>query len=171
MKAQSGRFYYHFQYPDHKCCVKILLYLEEEVASLRAHMNCIQKQAIVKPPQQIITLSPGYGASGCNSNKTVNGVRMIDCTSGRILRSDIDRNWYIAASSCGSPDGLDLKYSLVMYGYRGECPEGSSLYTSAANSPHVTHHFCLPSFIPLFCIYMLIVPMFLRQQGTILEHR
>ena len=124
-------------YPEHKCCVKIILYLEEQVASLRARMNCLQKQSIVDPTSpQVITLTPSVDASGCTSNRTdENGHRLIECNSGRILRSDIDRSWYIGASSCGSPSGLDLHYSIILYGYKGECPESKKRNSSNRVAP------------------------------------
>merc|ERR1712004_848121 len=59
-------------------------------------------------------------------NQTEHGESVIECTSGRTLRSDVDRKWYIAASSCGSPTGLDLKYSIVIYGWKGECSQNQN---------------------------------------------
>ena len=134
LRASGGRFYYRFIYPEDRCCTKILLYLEEQVLGLRARMNCLQKQSLVDPSsRQVITLSPSVRSSGCLGNRTQNGVRVIECTSGRILKSAEDRVWYIAASSCGSPTGLDLRYSFVVYGYLGSCPEST---TGGARSSH-----------------------------------
>lgn len=138
---------FRFVYPEHKCCVKIILYLEEEVSKLRARMNCLQKQSVVDPTSpQVITLTPSVDTSGCTSNRTdENGIRLIECNSGRILRSDIDRNWYIGASSCGSPSGLDLHYSIILYGYKGKCPE--SLKRSSTNRPTPSEISALPSLL------------------------
>lgn len=87
--------------------------------------------------RQVILLSPTDSSSGCVSNKTENGIRVIECTSGRVLRSNEDRSWYIAASSCGSPTGLDLQYSFVAYGHVGDCPEPDEETNTA--STHAIH--------------------------------
>ena len=122
LRAKGAKLYYTMDYPEEKCCIKILLYLEEQIGYLRAHMNCIQKESVVDPlGPQVITLSPSHPSSGCSSNISHTGERRIVCTGGRLLRSDIERTWYIAASSCGSPRGLQLDFSLVVYGYKGEC--------------------------------------------------
>ena len=141
-RASGGRVYYRFVYPEDRCCIKIIFYLEEQVLGLRARMNCLQKQSMVDPgSRQVILLSPSDTSAGCVSNKTDNGVRVIECTSGRVLKSNEDRAWYIAASSCGSPTGLDLQYSFVAYGHKGKCPEPTTtsgtaaLHSSASRRP------------------------------------
>ena len=147
LHPEMGKFYYKFTYAQEKCCIKILLYLEEQVERLRAHMSCIQKQSVVDPlSPQVISLSPSSPTSGCIHNNTAasggggGGGGVIECRSGRILRSDIERDWSIAAASCGSPTGLNLEYSLIIYGLIGECP--STLTVSAA-----IHSPLLPSIV------------------------
>ena len=137
LRTPGGRIYYRFVYPEDRCCIKIIFYLEEQVLGLRARMNCLQKQAMVDPgSRQVILLSPTDTTAGCVSNKTDNGVRVIECTSGRVLKSNEDRTWYIAASSCGSPTGLNIRYSFVAYGHKGKCPEQVTDTGSASPSAH-----------------------------------
>ena len=123
---QNGRIYYHIRYPENKCCIKLLLYLYGQVKELRAKtMSCLQRQAVLDPRgKQVISLSPHVAGSGCTRNVTVDGEKYIDCSSGLVLKSDRERLWNVAVSSCGSPTGLDFQYSLVIYGYVGECELG-----------------------------------------------
>ena len=151
LHPEMGKFYYKFTYAQRKCCIKILLYLSEQVDKLKAHMSCIQKQSAVDPlSPQVISLSPSTPASGCVHNNSADG-GLIECTSGRILRSDIEREWYIAAASCGSPTGLDVHYSLIVYGLIGECPQSLPVSTSP---PAV-----FPSIPSIF--YCLLIQLFL----------
>lgn len=140
MRAHGAKFYYHITYAESDCCMKLLLYLEPQMEMLRYHMSCLQMQSVLDPTSpQVITLSPNSPPSGCKVNVTSSGARIIDCFSGRILSSDIERNWYLAVSSCGSPDGLKFSYSLYIYGwvsnehsYDNDCPMIS--YLSAARN-------------------------------------
>lgn len=136
LRAHNAKIYYHFVYPEEKCCVKILLYLQEQKNLLRHRMNCWQKQSMVDlDGPQCITLSPAHSMSGCySSNWTEDGVRMIECKSGRTFNSDRVRDLYIAASSCGSPTGLEIEYSFKAYGHVGRCP-------SMENYGHAPHIF------------------------------
>ena len=50
---KHGRIYYHIRYPEDKCCIKLLLYLQEQVRELRAKtMSCLQRQAVLDPSGQ-----------------------------------------------------------------------------------------------------------------------
>jgi len=42
MQSVGGKLFYRFIYPEHSCCIKILLYLQEQMDRLRANMNCLQ---------------------------------------------------------------------------------------------------------------------------------
>ena len=42
MQSIGGKLFYRFVYPEHTCCIKILLYLQEQMDRLRANMNCLQ---------------------------------------------------------------------------------------------------------------------------------
>ncbi|KAI0234572.1 hypothetical protein LSAT2_015173 [Lamellibrachia satsuma] len=159
MQSVGGKLFYRFVYPENACCVKILLYLQEQMDKLRANMNCLQftsvsfnalvlgaasqyilhgfwesnsrncdKQAVLDAMSpQVITLSPSIPSSGCSVNRSViGGVRMIECSSGRMLQSARARHWYVAAVSCGSPTGLNLRYSMLIYGHVGRCPKDYS---------------------------------------------
>ncbi len=127
LRPHGAKMYFDVTYPERKCCVKLLLYLEEQVDRLRYHMNCRKKVAILDPMSpQIITLSPSYPWSGCtNGTNQGDSQQMLRCSSGRLITSDIERNWYVAVSTCGSPTGLDLEYRLTVYGYEGNCPHAS----------------------------------------------
>ena len=137
-------------YPEERCCIKLLLYLEDQVSALRAHMNCLQRQSIIATnPKQIITLSPSVESSGCTSNHTINGQKVIECNSGRILRSIYDQTWHFAASSCGSPTGLSMQYNLVMYGLRTGCPDPISA-APAMMTIYDKLSFTLPSALAIY---------------------
>ena len=152
LHPEKGTFYYRFHYAKEKCCIKILLYLEEQVDRLRAHMSCIQKQSVVDPlSPQVISLSPSSPTSGCVHNSTDDGHGIIECRSGRILRSDIERDWSIAAASCGSPTGLDVEYALQIYGLIGECPHTTTVNTAAI----LYHSHLLPSIFSFLCCLLL----------------
>ena len=127
--------------------------------NLRYHMSCLQMQSVLDPTSpQMITLSPNSPSSGCKVNVTNSGERIIDCFSGRILSSDIERNWYIAVSSCGSPDGMQFSYSMYVYGwvameslpgdYYNGCPQVVSL-TAAVNKIG-----CIIWILPTFLVWM-----------------
>lgn len=142
--ANEARFYYRIVYPEKKCCIKLLLYLNDQKEALRAHMNCLQKQSIIATNEkQIITLSPSVGASGCSSNRSLlmNGERLIECNSGRILRSNYSQHWHFAASSCGSPTGLSMDFIIVMYGLQGKCP----VFRNSAVHIHGSNTYSWPS--------------------------
>jgi hypothetical protein len=125
LRADSARLYYKFEYPEEKCCVKLLLYLQEQKNLLRRRMNCLQKESVVGAGNQVILLSPAHKDAGCSSNSTADDEeRMITCSSGRELRSKTERDWFLAASSCGSPTGLHLNFIFQVYGQVGECPSG-----------------------------------------------
>lgn len=131
LAPNEGLFYYRFAFAKERCCIKIILYLEEQANMLRAHMNCLQRQSLVDPTSpQIITLSPSNTPAGCTSVTEAAGLSTIECRSGRWLKSDIPRKWYIAASSCGSPSGLDVEYSLVIYGHTEPCPSEDAVNNS-----------------------------------------
>ena len=158
LHPDMGKFYYKFTYAQRKCCIKILLYLSEQVDRLKAHMSCIQKQSAVDPlSPQVISLSPSTPASGCTRNDTVDG-GLIECTSGRILRSDIEREWYIAAASCGSPTGLDIHYSLVVYGLIGECPPSPPVSLAVPTTKQ-----SIPSI--LYCLLLSFILSFISSQN------
>ncbi len=147
-------FYYRIVYPADKCCIKLLLYMDSEVKVLRAHMNCLQRTSIIATkPKQIIKLSPSVKSSGCASYQThrKDKLKVIECNSGRTLRSKHDQEWFIAVSSCGSPSGLTLDYTIIMYGLQGECPVivNATLNVSEHNLP--SH--LLSLFLPIFTIY------------------
>lgn len=123
----GGKVYFKFSYPQERCCLKMLIYLTEQVDHLRKPMNCLQKQAVLDPKSsQVITLSPSSKHSGCKTVTNEEGELMLECRSGRILRSNKVREWYIAVSNCGSPSGLDFHYSLIVFGNLGECPESKT---------------------------------------------
>ncbi|CAD5118603.1 unnamed protein product [Dimorphilus gyrociliatus] len=124
MAPHSGILQYQISYAKKDCCIKLLLYLHDDVDKMRAHMNCLQKLGVLDPrSNQVITLSPTTESSGCTSNETVrNGREMIDCKSGRKLSSALTLRWSIAVSSCGLPKGLDISYRIIIHGYVGTCP-------------------------------------------------
>ncbi len=151
--AHEARFYYRIVYPEKKCCIKLLLYLNDQVSALRYTMNCLQKQSIIATNErQIITLSPSVESSGCSSNRSLtrNGERLIECNSGRILRSNYSQHWHFAASSCGSPTGLSMDFIIVMYGLKGECP----LFRNSAVNIHRSNTYIWPS---THCLTILIL--------------
>ncbi|ELU03865.1 hypothetical protein CAPTEDRAFT_209560 [Capitella teleta] len=121
LRAENAILYYKFEYPEENCCVKMLLYLQEQKNMLRHRMNCQQKEAIAGTGAQVILLSPAHQESGCRSNSSSDS-HEIQCSSGRELRSNVVRDWFIAVSSCGSPIGLRLKYAFQAYGHIGPCP-------------------------------------------------
>ena len=124
---EGGKFYFKFTYPQHMCCMKLLIYLTEDVDILRARMTCMQKQATIHPQSdQFITLSPTSKHSGCTTLVSAEGKQLLECRSGRLLKSKDVREWYIAVSNCGSPTGLDFEYSLVVFGHVGKCPESTT---------------------------------------------
>ena len=91
---------------------------------------------------QVISLSPHSNSSGCTLNVTADGRRVIDCTSGLILRTEEKRHWNVAVSSCGSPTGLDFHYSLAIYGHTGDdCYTGAVENTSVKPSNDVILNF------------------------------
>jgi hypothetical protein len=136
MRAQFSRFYYRIVYPEEDCCLKMLLYLEPQVDNLRYHMSCMQMQSVLDPTSpQVITLSPNSPESGCKFNVTADGDRVVDCFSGRKFKSDIERNWYVAISSCGLPRGLNFEFTMYIYGWveskEGDCPNTAYLIDGA----------------------------------------
>ena len=123
LQAGTGKIFFRFSYPLHKCCVKLLLYLRHQMYAMRAHMTCNQKLAVLDSDvRQTILLSPSNPSSGCTSNVTAGGQRVIACSAGRHLVAERTVTWYVAVSSCGSPTGLDIQYSLLIYGHTGRCP-------------------------------------------------
>lgn len=124
MAPHNGILQYQISYARRDCCIKLLLYLHDDVDKMRAHMNCLQKLGVLDPRgDQVITLSPTEENSGCTSNETVrHGEEMIDCRSGRKLSSALTLHWSIAVSSCGKPKGLDISYRIMIHGYVGTCP-------------------------------------------------
>ncbi len=140
------------------------MYLEKEVSVLRAHMNCLQKTSIIQTnPKQIITLSPSVKSSGCALSRPhgESGNKVIECNSGRILRSNQDQEWYFAVSSCGSPSGLTLDYTIIMYGLKGECPKGS-------NNAITTYHFPSSTLLFFIAISFTLVHIGISQSLTLL---
>ncbi len=124
-------------------------------------MNCLQRMSVVATnPRQIITLSPSIKSSGCRNrvqNRTsFHGVQsamgVIECNSGRILRSKYDHMWHFAVSSCGSPTGVSLDYTFIMYGLKEECPVVKS---SSSYSIHYRLYFLIYNGTLIFLIICL----------------
>jgi len=63
---------------------------------------------------------------GKGSDSSTSGM-VIDCRGGRVLRSNVERQWNVAVSSCGSPRGLTLTYTVAVYGHVGKCPVNPGL--------------------------------------------
>ena len=96
-------------------------------------MSCVQRVAVIDPRSpQIIRLSPDSAQSGCVNRTADDGrSRIIDCQGGRIVRSNVARKWFVALSSCGSPRGLRVTYTLSVYGHIGSCPPSAGPLSSA----------------------------------------
>lgn len=137
--TSPARLYYRVVYPSGRVPVSLLFYLSDQVRALNVRMNCNQRvQVIDQRGPQIIRLDPASPHSGCVSRSRspddeishvdqhtspgADSSAMIDCRGGRVLRSNIDRQWNIAVSSCGAPRGLTLAYTLAVYGHKGRCP-------------------------------------------------
>ena len=137
----KGKFLYEFSYPESRCCINVLLYLEEQVDLLRAFMYCEQMQEFAnKQTNQMIELTPDAPWAGCKNTSD-----LIQCSGGRMLRSDINRKWYIAAANCNSPNGLELDYKLHIYGYHGACPSSptGAARTVALSYTLILLHVCV----------------------------
>jgi hypothetical protein len=161
--STPARLYFRIVYPivngGKNVPVSLLFYLGEQVRSLNVRMNCFQRlQLVDQRGPQVIRLDPSIAQSGCiNRTRTatdfVGGGRVrggrsgsgtagdgaewttvVDCRGGRLLRSNVERQWNVAVSSCGSPRGLVLSYTLVVYGHVGRCPSNPSLSGAKASS-------------------------------------
>ena len=154
--ANEARVYYRIVYPEKKCCIKLLMYMDWEITYLRAHMNCLQRTSIIATnPKQIIKLSPSVKSSGCTLYQThrKDRQRVIECNSGRVLRANHDQEWFFAVSSCGSPSGLTLNYTITMYGLKGDCPVfvNATLNSSAHHMPSFFMCFLFTYFLMYVC--------------------
>ena len=152
LAPKSSIFYYHITFAKVDCCIKVLLYLEEQMKMLKKHMSCTQRQSVLDPMgPQVIILSPSNPKSGCRNKTDDQGVSVIDCYNGRWLTSNRVRNWYIAVTSCGSPKGLDLQFSVVIYGHIGECPASS--FKNSATHNDVTS--CYYVILTTLCVVLI----------------
>lgn len=131
---------YRISYPARRCCVSLLLYLEDQVKGLSFRMNCRQRVSAIdtRGPQHIL-LSPSSSQSGCVNQSSPSSSSdgppywTIHCNGGRILRSNVRRRLYVAASSCGSSRGLTFSYTITLYGLAGRCPDG---FGNGSNGPN-----------------------------------
>jgi len=162
LREQGSRMFYRVVYPERRCCpVSLLLYISEQVKSLNYRMSCDQKVSVINAlSPQVIRLSPLHSQSGCvnqamqSADKTKGPLMTVECQGGRVLKSNVVRKWFIAASSCGSPRGFSLTYTIIVYGHIGQCP---SIPLSSHNTVHS------PSFVIIwvsFTYYITLTIMF-----------
>ena len=58
---KSGRISFEFSFPAESCCINVLFYNEAQMYALNSHMNCWQKEDLVRPEDdQILRLTPSF---------------------------------------------------------------------------------------------------------------
>ena len=84
----------------------------------------------------------------------------------RPLRSAYDQHWLFAASSCGSPKGLNMQYTIIMYGMRTECPEDVSGAVGMRGFFVLSSISGLANFPSILAIYSIVYAVFFRIGAT-----
>ncbi|KAF6018645.1 TMEM145 [Bugula neritina] len=108
---------------------KLLLYPDDDWDNVYpgSGESCEEKADVLIGTGNSHSLSPDYKFSGCQEVSTGGGIQTgvtYNCSAGKTFGTPKEKWWYIVIANCGSPEGVDVAYELLLT----NAPEGKVFF-------------------------------------------